>query len=271
MAIADLAGNEKFSENTNFTETVKINGNLLVLGQCLTAFRDGGFLPYRRSKLTTALMEYFKPPYKIYMVAHLNRSGQMFHENLNVLEYAAISTSINHLYPNYAKNPSIAKSLKKPIPNVTPTRTPRSPGKKAIVTEEDLDREQNRYLLEHYKCFIMGVNAQAEADLDEYFRREDEKDRLFIEELRATNYNGPNINHKKIIEEANAKSRIKLREIFREEAMREHKEKQVDCATVMGQSILKDYYDKLQREEEERKRECEEERRLMEEERVREE
>lgn len=31
--------------------------------------------------------------------------------------------------------------------------------------------------------------------------------------------------------------------------MREHMEKQVDCATVMGQSILKDYYDKLQREE----------------------
>lgn len=28
------------------------------------------------------------------MIAHLNRSGQMFHENANVLEYAALSTRI---------------------------------------------------------------------------------------------------------------------------------------------------------------------------------
>ena len=56
-----------------------INKNLLVLGKCIHAFRDGERMPYRECKLTLALMEYFKPNYKIYMVAHLNRSGQMFH------------------------------------------------------------------------------------------------------------------------------------------------------------------------------------------------
>jgi hypothetical protein len=58
-------------------------------------------------------MEYFKPCYKIYMIAHLNRSGQMFHENVNVLEYAAVSTQIKHMSINFKKNPSIAKSMRK--------------------------------------------------------------------------------------------------------------------------------------------------------------
>jgi hypothetical protein len=113
VAISDLAGNEKYGSNANFNETVKINENLLVLGQCISAFRDGEFIPYRRSRLTQVLMEYFKPSYKIYMIAHLNRSGQMFHENVNVLEYAAVSTQIKHLHANLKKNPSIAKSIRK--------------------------------------------------------------------------------------------------------------------------------------------------------------
>ena len=56
-------------------------------------------------------MEYFKPTYKIFMIAHLNRSGEMFHENVNVLEYAAISTQVKPI--NLSKNKSIAKSIRK--------------------------------------------------------------------------------------------------------------------------------------------------------------
>ncbi len=77
--MADLAGNERFGTHANIQETFSINKNLLVLGKCIHAFRDGERMPYRECKLTLALMEYFKPNYKIYMVAHLNRSGQMFH------------------------------------------------------------------------------------------------------------------------------------------------------------------------------------------------
>lgn len=45
------------------------------------------------------------------MIAHINRSGDMFHENVNVLEYAAISTKARHLNPH--ANRSLLKSAKK--------------------------------------------------------------------------------------------------------------------------------------------------------------
>lgn len=44
------------------------------------------------------------------MIAHINRSGEMFHENVNVLEYAAVSMTVKHFNPN--KNKSIMKSAK---------------------------------------------------------------------------------------------------------------------------------------------------------------
>jgi hypothetical protein len=45
------------------------------------------------------------------MIAHINRSGEMFHENVNVLEYAAVSTNVKHL--NFQMNKSLFKSAKK--------------------------------------------------------------------------------------------------------------------------------------------------------------
>lgn len=45
------------------------------------------------------------------MIAHINRTGEMFHENLNVLDYASIGTRVKHM--NNFVNQSIAKSQKK--------------------------------------------------------------------------------------------------------------------------------------------------------------
>ncbi len=45
------------------------------------------------------------------MVAHINRSGEMFHENINVLEYAAVSMTVRHLNPQV--NRSLLKSARK--------------------------------------------------------------------------------------------------------------------------------------------------------------
>lgn len=112
MAIVDLAGSERIKKtNSCLHETTSINTSLLVLGKCIHAFRDGAIIPFRESKLTRALTEYFTPRYKIYMIAHINRSGEMFHENLKVLEYAALSTQVKQFNPNV--NKSIAKSARK--------------------------------------------------------------------------------------------------------------------------------------------------------------
>jgi len=112
VAIVDLAGSERLNKaGSNLAETSSINTSLLVLGKCIHAFRDGKVIPYRESKLTKVLSEFFYPEYKIFMVTHINRSGEMFHENVNVLEYAAVSTKVKHL--NIHMNKSLYKSAKK--------------------------------------------------------------------------------------------------------------------------------------------------------------
>ena len=56
VAIVDLAGSERLNKaNSNLMETASINTSLLVLGKCIHAFRDGGVIPFRESKLTKLL------------------------------------------------------------------------------------------------------------------------------------------------------------------------------------------------------------------------
>jgi hypothetical protein len=116
------------------------------------------------------------------MIAHLNRSGQMFHENVNVLEYAAVSTQVKHL--NLKKNPSIMKSMKKREKSFVDLSEKKH-------EPNETERRQNKFLLEKYKSYIMGVNAQAEEDLDQYFKQEDEKDLKFLKDLKEMQYVSP--------------------------------------------------------------------------------
>ena len=114
IAIVDLAGSERLNKaNSNLHETLSINSSLLVLGKCIHAFKDRSIIPYRESKLTRMLTEYFTESYKIFMIAHINRSGEMFHENVNVLEYASLTMNVKYANPH--KNRSIMKSVKKKI------------------------------------------------------------------------------------------------------------------------------------------------------------
>lgn len=61
---------------------------------------------------------------------------------------------------------------------------------------KSIERRHNQIILQNYKCYIMGVNAQAEEDLDKYFKEEDEKDKKFLEELKATQFVSPKKNRK---------------------------------------------------------------------------
>ena len=139
-------------------------------------------------------MEYFKPNYKIFMITHINRTGKMFHENINVLDYSAVSTKVKHINPE--KNPSIMKSIAKEKREAEMSALKEKKEKEEMDELKSIERRHNQIILEKYKCYIMGVNAQAEEDLDQYFKEEDEKDRKFLEELRATQFVSPTKNRK---------------------------------------------------------------------------
>lgn len=93
--ILDLAGAERAKKTQNtgsqLTESCHINKTLLSLGKCIRAMRNGEEnMPYRDSKLTRVLNEYFVDANHVVMVVHLHPGLAYLEETLNVLKYAAL-------------------------------------------------------------------------------------------------------------------------------------------------------------------------------------
>ena len=105
LCIVDLAGSERAKRTENskaqLSEACNINGSLLVLGRCLKALRDNQnnagqphVLPYRESKLTKILHEYFHEDNNLIMIANINPRVEDFEESMRVLNYAAVAKDI---------------------------------------------------------------------------------------------------------------------------------------------------------------------------------
>ena len=105
LCIVDLAGSEraKRTENTGnqMLEACNINKSLLVLGRCLKSLKDNqmslsstNVVPYRDSKLTKILFEYFHEENNLRMIANINPRQADFEESMRVLNYAAIAKDI---------------------------------------------------------------------------------------------------------------------------------------------------------------------------------
>ena len=110
VMVVDLAGSERHRKvETELLEAKYINQSLLCLGNCLKAFNSGNLVvPYRESKLTKSISEFFHPHIsKIFVLSHINRSGQMFHENSTILHYASMMCKTSPLNPE--KNKSLFK------------------------------------------------------------------------------------------------------------------------------------------------------------------
>lgn len=115
IGVVDLAGSERNREGCSQEETTNINISLLTLGRCITCLREVKHdrnvqIPFRDSRLTMALAEYFNPDFKLVMLINVNPSKAMQSETMNVLEYAAIAKDIKP-----SANP--IRSRWRPLPN----------------------------------------------------------------------------------------------------------------------------------------------------------
>lgn len=80
-----------------------INKSLLTLGRCIKSLGEqkeegGAMIPFRESKLTKALSEYFTNEFKISMILTVNPVKNLS-DTKKVLEYAAIAKSVEFLQP----------------------------------------------------------------------------------------------------------------------------------------------------------------------------
>lgn len=105
LCIVDLAGSERAKRTENagnqMIEACNINKSLLVLGRCLKSLKDNqsnlsstAVVPYRDSKLTRILYEYFHEENNLRMIANINPRQVDFEESMRVLNYAAIAKDI---------------------------------------------------------------------------------------------------------------------------------------------------------------------------------
>jgi hypothetical protein len=96
--IVDLAGSERFKRTENNKARLKeanfVNKSLSCLGRCLQALKDKKNVPYRETKLTQFLSEFFFQDNQIGMIANINPCQQDFDETFRVLQYANTATEI---------------------------------------------------------------------------------------------------------------------------------------------------------------------------------
>ena len=110
ITVVDLAGSEKFLDGENSKESCSINKSLFTLGRCIKALGDqkeegGLMIPFRESKLTKALAEYFTDQYSVCMIVCINpkEDTESLADTKKVLEYAAIAKKVEFLQPRRKK------------------------------------------------------------------------------------------------------------------------------------------------------------------------
>lgn len=95
ICVVDLAGSERAkrteSTESNLKEASAINKSLMVLGRCFQALKNNQVIPFRDSKLTRLLSEFFKHESRIKIITNINPREADFSESLRVLNYASLA------------------------------------------------------------------------------------------------------------------------------------------------------------------------------------
>lgn len=94
--MCDLAGSERADRSGNLGSKLKeassINKSLMTLNKCIFALVKKERVPYRESKLTKLLCEYFKDcNNNLIMIANINPHQLEFDETLRVLNFTSLA------------------------------------------------------------------------------------------------------------------------------------------------------------------------------------
>ncbi|XP_031420724.1 kinesin-like protein KIF20A isoform X2 [Clupea harengus] len=107
LSMCDLAGSERCKDQKNgdrMKEANNINTSLHTLGRCITALRYNQnnrsrapqVVPFRDSKLTRVLQNYFTGLGHSAMVVNINPCASTYDETLQALKFSAIATQLVH-------------------------------------------------------------------------------------------------------------------------------------------------------------------------------
>ncbi|XP_062518729.1 kinesin-like protein KIF20A isoform X2 [Corticium candelabrum] len=110
ISFVDLAGSERTPKisvaKTRVKESGNINKSLLTLKNCITTIRYNNnhrsnqrIIPYRESKLTRLLQNFFLNKGSISMIVNVSSDPNMFDETLHVLRFSAVASQVRIAVP----------------------------------------------------------------------------------------------------------------------------------------------------------------------------
>lgn len=218
LTLVDLAGSERTKHTQTTGDRLKeagnINKSLMVLGQCMEVMRSNqkrlaqslanpgrtdtrdvkralAVVPFRHSKLTEVLMDYFVGDGRVVMIVNINPYDTGFEENSHVMKFSAlareVSTTVNNApVPRVPTNPSKRSTVGSALPRAVTRKVTISsvlPNKKVSeahleVLEEDEAREDGESEDEDDE----PINPLVDALFDEI---EDLRLRLYEAEIRC--------------------------------------------------------------------------------------
>ncbi|KAG1773012.1 kinesin-domain-containing protein [Suillus occidentalis] len=151
LTLVDLAGSERTKHTQTTGDRLKeagnINKSLMVLGQCMEVMRSNqkrlaqslanpgrtdtrdvkralAVVPFRHSKLTEVLMDYFVGDGRVVMIVNINPYDTGFEENSHVMKFSAlareVSTTVNNapvprVQPNSSKRSTVGSALPRKV------------------------------------------------------------------------------------------------------------------------------------------------------------
>ncbi|KAI6136884.1 kinesin-domain-containing protein [Pisolithus sp. B1] len=161
LTVVDLAGSERAKHTQTSGDRLKeagnINKSLMVLGQCMEAMRTNQkrlaqgsavsghdvheakrplvVVPFRHSKLTEILMDYFVGDGKVAMIVNVNPYDTGFEEISHVMKFSALAREVSTVVNN-APLPRLQSSPTKPglHTGLHPSRIPRGVVRKVTIS-----------------------------------------------------------------------------------------------------------------------------------------
>ncbi|BFZ02160.1 hypothetical protein BsWGS_05199 [Bradybaena similaris] len=108
LSLCDLAGSERYSKTQATGDRLKeagnINSSLMTLGRCIETLRynqlhrdQQRLVPFRDSKLTRLLQNYFNGSGRAVMIVNVSQSVSMFDDTLHVFKFSAIAKQVKHI------------------------------------------------------------------------------------------------------------------------------------------------------------------------------
>ncbi|CAG5128649.1 unnamed protein product, partial [Candidula unifasciata] len=175
LSLCDLAGSERYSKTQATGDRLKeagnINSSLMTLGRCIETLRynqlhrdQQRLVPFRDSKLTRMLQNYFNGSGRAAMIVNVSQSASMFDDTLHVFKFSAIAKQVKYIEkppepPKKQKEKKVLPPVQRPSIEweVHDAQNKPLPDDEEYEEEEDSEDNQDENISD--KCQIQKLRA----------------------------------------------------------------------------------------------------------------